>query len=156
MSVVHAPFKAQIPPLQPPVAQSDGTWHFLPTPHVAHVPPPQSVSVSLPSCMPSKQVLTAAEQAPPMQKPLQQLALVMHAVPLGAHMFIVGEQTPFAQLPLQHSAFVMHIVPSGPHIVAVEHTPPEQIDEQHSADWTQTPPLAVQVGSFGKSIPTAT
>jgi hypothetical protein len=134
MSVVHPPLKAQIPPLQSPVAQSVGIAHFFPTAHATHVPPPQSVSVSLPSCMPSAQVFGVAEQAPPVQNPLQQLALVAHAAPLGAHMFIVGEQTPFVQLPLQQSALVAHIVPSAPHIAEVEHTPPAHSAEQHSAD----------------------
>jgi hypothetical protein len=31
------------------LAQSVSIWQFLPTPHAAHVPPPQSTSVSAPS-----------------------------------------------------------------------------------------------------------
>jgi hypothetical protein len=91
---------------------------------------------------------------PLLHAPLQQSALVAHEPPLGEHM--PAEHTPFAQIWLQQSVLVAHIEPSGKHIAVAEHTPPEQMFEQHSADWTQAPPLAVHAGSFGKSTPTAT
>jgi hypothetical protein len=94
------------------------------------------------------------EHTPFVQAPLQQSALVAHIPPLGEHVPI--EHTPFVQAPLQQSALVWHIEPLGKHIALAEQMPPEQSDEQHSADFTQTPPLAVHEGSFGKSMPTAT
>jgi len=45
----------QIPPVQMLLVQSLGAPHFLPLPHLAQSPPPQSTSVSLPFCMLSPQ-----------------------------------------------------------------------------------------------------
>jgi hypothetical protein len=106
MDVVHAPgAAAQIPPVHVLLTQSVPVKHFMPVAHAGHIPPPQSVSVSLPSLMPSLQVFVVAEQTPAVQKPLQQLALVMHAPPLGEHI-CMGEHTPPLQIPLQQGAFI--------------------------------------------------
>jgi hypothetical protein len=44
-----------MPPPQTPSTQSLFTLHFLPSAHAGQVPPPQSMSVSLPSLKPSVQ-----------------------------------------------------------------------------------------------------
>jgi hypothetical protein len=60
-------------PWQMPVTQSAGTLQCLPEAQAGQVPPPQSTSVSAPSCAPSLQVV-------PMQTPLVQ-APVLQSVP---------------------------------------------------------------------------
>lgn len=54
----------QNPSTQKLLWQSVFTRHFLPWAHAGHVPPPQSISVSVPFLMPSLQVAVAAEQTP--------------------------------------------------------------------------------------------
>src|SRR4051812_45880099 len=43
------------PTLHLPLRQSRASWHFLPVAHAPQMPPPQSTSVSLPSCARSPQ-----------------------------------------------------------------------------------------------------
>ena len=56
--------------MQTPLAQSSGPPHTFVSAHLAHVPPPQSMSVSAPFFTASPQV--GAEQTPPLQTPLTQ------------------------------------------------------------------------------------
>jgi hypothetical protein len=60
----------QIPELQTPLMQSLPALHILPDAHAAHVPPPQSMSVSFPFLTMSVQVARA--HVPALQTPLMQ------------------------------------------------------------------------------------
>ena len=118
-------------------AQSASTWHFLPVAQVEQTPPPQSTSVSGPSCRWSEhwsatQVLVAALQAfdrqsestrhcwpgkqagqlpPPQSTPVSAPSLMP-----SVHDGVGGTQAPAAQVPLGHTT------PQAPQLLGSEPT----------------------------------
>ena len=90
-----------MPPQQPlPGRQSLLARHRLPLAHGGQLPPPQSISLSVPFCTPSLHV--GAWQDLPMQTPLQHVAPVVQGAPTGAQATTPAPQVPLVQVPPQH------------------------------------------------------
>jgi hypothetical protein len=69
--------------------------HALPVAHVAQTEPPQSVSVSLASFIPSEHVGWGTMQTPRApQTPEQQLAFVLQPYPVGLHVVPIAVHSP--------------------------------------------------------------
>ncbi len=73
----------QVPLAQPPLLQSEGAEHFLPSAHFGHCGPPQSASVSCPSLRPFLQ-LGGVMHTPLLHSPLWQSEFTRHFLP-SAH-----------------------------------------------------------------------
>ena len=102
------PDAAQSPAVQTPESQSVASPQTWPAAHVGHSPPPQSMPVSVPLSVPSKQVAGIGAQTPSGQKVLRQSAPTEQSWPSAQGAQEPPQSTslssPFATVSLQLAA----------------------------------------------------